>query len=88
LQRRIGIASSIRDESTNVSSLDVSDTGNHAGSRAERTDDSAQISVVVVSKVSASAVSVAEMTAAFDRIGYILNNIQGCLGTEVAVGSV
>ncbi len=88
MQRSVGVASSVGDQSANVSSLDVSDAGNQGGSRAKRTDDSAQVSVVVMGKVSAPAVSVAEMTSAFDRICYILNNIQGCLGTEVAVGSV
>ena len=88
LQRRVGIASSAGDESANASSLNVSDARDQGGSRAERTDDSAQVGVVLMRKVSASAISVTEMTTAFDRIGYILNNVQGCLGTEVAVGSV
>jgi hypothetical protein len=88
LQRRIGVASSVGDQSANESRLDVSDTAHQGGSRAERADDSAQVSAVVMGKVSASAVSVAKMTSAFDWICYILDNVQGCLGTEVAVGSV
>lgn len=88
LQRRVGIASSVRDKSTNVSSLDITHAGHHSRASTEWADDAAEVRVVVVGKVSASPVAIAEMTSAFDRVSDILNDVQRSLCAEVTVRSV